>query len=324
MDPEKFYKMLSDKNTLLEFLTNLGLINLNESLTCQKCNIAMNVRFRKRKDNDFSFLARCNKCKNETSLLKNTFFSTNKTGSVSQKLSCKKILKLIFQYFEKKTHDEIMRNCDIKNATTVVNWTNYIRDIINFDLNNLGKLGGEGKRVQVDESLFRGRRKYHRGRFLLGDVDAETESDRSLRRANYGTRVNGPWVVGLVEEGSERLRMFIVEKRDSQTLNSIILENVENETVVVTDGWTGYSTISQYGFNHEVVIHEENFLDPISGANTQRIECEWGHAKLLIMRLRRGTTMNLLQSHLDEFCFRRLYGINVFEKWLISSIFFNY
>ncbi|CAF1523969.1 unnamed protein product, partial [Rotaria sordida] len=36
-------------------------------------------------------------------------------------------------------------------------------------LDDAPQMGGIGEVVQIDESIFRGKRKYHRGRLLLGD-----------------------------------------------------------------------------------------------------------------------------------------------------------
>jgi hypothetical protein len=49
-------------------------------------------------------------------------------------------------------------------------------------LQECGKLSGPNQRVQIDESLFRGKRKYHRGRLLLGDLDIENASDSEARK----------------------------------------------------------------------------------------------------------------------------------------------
>lgn len=37
--------------------------------------------------------------------------------------------------------------------------------------------------------------------------------------------------------------------------------------------WAAYITRSNFGYVHDTVNHSENFIDPTSGANTQRIEC---------------------------------------------------
>lgn len=316
MDPEIFYSILSNNTNLLEFLRDINVIKEKNTVMCETCLRSMSDRFRQRKDGDCSFILRCHKCKKEVSMLTNTFFATTKNNGITQKLSLKTILKLAFQYFEKKSHEEIKTNTKIKTSHTVVDWCNYIREVMVKERTNRDKIGGLNKRVQIDESLFRGKRKYNRGRLLLGDLDVESAADRAVRHDNYGSRVNGPWIFGMVDEYTNDLLMFYVEKRDSATLIPLIQANVFEGSVIVSDGWAAYRCLSSLNFSHEVVIHEENFVDPVSGAHTQRIECEWSHAKLLIMKLRRGTTLELLQSHLDEFVFRRKHGKNSFLNWL--------
>ena len=76
-----------------------------------------------------------------------------------------------------------------------------------------------GYRAQIDESLFRGRRKYNRGRMLTVDNQTErTVRDKSeaiisaslnKSKRNYGNRIDGPWVFGIV---LERERKFDFNK----------------------------------------------------------------------------------------------------------------
>ena len=59
-------------------------------------------------------------------------------------------------------------------------------------------IGGPGKIVEIDESKF-GKRKYNRGK-----------------------RVDGVWVFGGIEQGSNRMFMTAVEDRSTATLLPII------------------------------------------------------------------------------------------------------
>ncbi|KAK8758696.1 hypothetical protein V5799_003671, partial [Amblyomma americanum] len=71
-------------------------------------------------------------------------------------------------------------------------WTNFIREVVAKDLLQRPRMGGPGEEVQVDESLFRGRRKANRGRLMVGD------GVPGRFNGNYGGVEDcGPWVVGL-------------------------------------------------------------------------------------------------------------------------------
>jgi hypothetical protein len=188
-------------------------------------------------------------------------------------------------------------------------------------------MGGANCIIQIDETLLRGRRKHNRGRFLLGDLNEENIPDSNMRRANYGQRIEGPWVFGLIwrqeniEEESrpasnDEVRLFVVEKRDADTLLGIIGENVEGGSTIWSDGWAAYHGLSNMGFTHQIVIREDNFVDRTTGCNTQLIENIWLHVKKLIIKDRRGTTESLLQSHLDEYCFRRRFKKCISEQFL--------
>ena len=104
-------------------------------------------------------------------------------------------------------------------------WASFIRERITKYLNTRPKLGGPGVIVQIDESLMRGRRKYNRGRMLIGDV-INYNADQNTRRMNYGARVDGPWVFGICEANSRRFRMFYVKDRKRSTLLPILVEKI--------------------------------------------------------------------------------------------------
>lgn len=61
------------------------------------------------------------------------------------------------------------------------------------------------KSFSIYESLFRSKRKYHRGRLLLGGVNSENVNAIESRRLNYGERINEPRVVEIVEEDTNNL-----------------------------------------------------------------------------------------------------------------------
>ena len=87
-------------------------------------------------------------------------------------------------------------------------------------------IGGVGVRVQIDESKF-GKRKYHRGK-----------------------RVEGQWVLGGIEEHSRKNFMVPVEKRDAATLIPIILKWIKPGSIIISDCWKAYNSLSQRDYEH--------------------------------------------------------------------------
>jgi len=74
------------------------------------------------------------------------------------------------------------------------------------------KLQGE---VEIDESLFGRRTKYHRG-------------------DPHGLKV---WVFGMVERSTNRVKLFPVDTRDATTLMTLIKDYIAPGSNVITDGW---------------------------------------------------------------------------------------
>jgi len=53
-----------------------------------------------------------------------------------------------------------------------------------------------------------------------------------------------------VERETNRLKLFLVDKRDAETLTAINKDNVVPGTTVVTDGWAAYKGLSEQGYKH--------------------------------------------------------------------------
>jgi transposase-like protein len=147
-------------------------------------------------------------------------------------------------------------------------------------------IGGEGIVVQIDESKF-GKVKYHRGH-----------------------HVEGVWVVGGVEITPERgLFAVPVPNRNSETLWGVIQNFVLPGSIIYTDCWRAYRTdgLLEMGMmEHQTVNHSVQFVDPITGVNTNCIEGNWHGFKLRIPN--RARTAELIENHLLEHIWRRKYS----------------
>ena len=87
------------------------------------------------------------------------------------------------------------------------------------------------------------------------------------------------WVFGLYDRGTKRVRAWVVRDRSAPTLLGIIQDHVEEGTIIYTDGWAAYRNLTDLGYEHRVIVHEEGFG---SGLNTtNHIEGCWSELKQL-------------------------------------------
>jgi hypothetical protein len=121
------------------------------------------------------------------------------------RLSIYQEMSIIHGYAEKETYEQIMKQTalpkqmraqpsemeatSILSPCTISDRCKEIRRLVMEDFldreEHRGKIGGPGKIVQLDESKF-GKRKYNRGR-----------------------HTDGHWVLGMIEDGSDDLRLVI-------------------------------------------------------------------------------------------------------------------
>ena len=74
----------------------------------------------------------------------------------------------------------------------------------------------------------------------------------------------------------------------------------------MSDMWKAYDCLQDKGYNHLTVNHSRNFVDPDTGAHTQRIEnIRWGIKRSIP---RTGISKDLFDSDLQEWLWRKQYG----------------
>ncbi|KAH8018566.1 hypothetical protein HPB51_008962 [Rhipicephalus microplus] len=259
---------------------------------------------------------RCNRCRKRLSQLRGTqalqgrqgqgsFFACQDVlGRPNVKLSRREIIWLTYamvKWFSSRNTRELTEKEFKLSNTTRTDWRNYIREVALEELRAQPAMGGVGEVVQIDECLLRGRRKANRGRLLTGD------SVPPRRRNNYGGVSNkGPWIFGMLHVSTKELRLFQVNKRDAATLGSLIAKHILPGTTVYSDEWAAYQCMptlvdangTPLNLDLHTVNHSVNFVDPTTGANTQRIESEWQKAKRRLVRNSNKTTTSLMLAHL--------------------------
>ena len=140
-----------------------------------------------------------------------------------------------------------------------------------------------GVEVQVDESKF-GKRKHNRGH-----------------------RVEGVWVFGGVETTDERKCFMVkVPNRNRDTLHALIKKHILPGSIIRSDGHPSCEKLHEipgHCCEHEVVVHDHNLVNPVTGCHTNNTKGTWNGVKTDVP-VRQRTEEHAV-GHLHEFMWRR-------------------
>ncbi|WUR05163.1 DDE-TNP-IS1595 domain-containing protein [Vairimorpha necatrix] len=215
------------------------------------------------------------------------YIITKKKPFFNAKLSWLKICQVLYLLFENTTFRMIKNLLNIHKKTIY----RIIRKSSKHITGNK-KIGGPGIIVEIDESKF-GKRKY-----------------------NKGHKVDGVWVIGMVERTAERsLVLLKVKNRKAETLERLIKKYVSPGSIIFTDCWKGYINLNQLGlYEHYTVNHSLGFINPENGVHTNTIEGTWAGVKRVIPA--RHRTEKDINRYLNLFTFKRNNPINTFEMFI--------
>ena len=226
--------------------------------TCRKCNDKLGGKFKSSTNNHRYWW--CSECATKTYLRQNTVLENSN-------LRLERFVMLVYSFTERNTTYNQTRkeaclpaegyaNNGMSNET-VNRWFQYFRYICNADINERHtKIGGEGKIVEMDESMF-GKMKYGKG-------------DPTKRRRT--------WVFAgkCRETGGIFVRICPFNKRTKKILWPIVQENVVRGTMLYTDGWRAYRKLPTLGYLHRWVDHSKYYVDPTDRTlHTNGIEGLW-------------------------------------------------
>jgi transposase-like protein len=269
----KHLKISENSEELIGWLQQAGIIASGRQCSCGR---KMSQHPRKERGDGVSWRCPYKLCKHRVSLRQGSYFEGHQLplGQLWMILVCLlKFPKMLARYMS-----EILNVSE----RALVDWGAYMRETIShYYLVKPLVLGG-GYVVQVDESLFGGRRKYNRG-----DHHVHVKS----------------WVFGVVEEGTNRCVLWTVRRRNKETLSKLIKDHVVAGSTVKSDEWGAYKGLGDQGYNHLTVNHSVSFVNS-KGVHTQLIESLWAQVKC-VLKAKRGTSQNHLPGYLDMFSFQR-------------------
>jgi transposase-like protein len=217
-------------------------------------------------------------CRASASIFENTIFN-------AKHLKLSTTIRLIYLFANNYSISEASVHCEISEKSCVVWFKIFRRICVAYQMSVSGfKIGGIGSTVEVDESYVC-KRKYNTGRILV---------KQSI------------WLVGGICRETNEVFLRFVEKRNSETLTSIIVNSIEPGTTIITDCWRGYLNVERNGYFHYTVNHKYFFVSPENQeVHTQKVERLWRTVKSYIPK---NVRREFLESYGSSFLVVRKIG----------------
>lgn len=181
--------------------------------------------------------------------------------------------------------------------------------------------------VEVDESFVGGRTRgegqgRHHKALVLGVVELMPRAKVSVADPNV---VEGQRPKHQGGHGRSiiagRLRLQIIPNRKKETLESVVLANVQNKAEVRTDGWNGYESLNKLGYRHKAVSICGDYV--IADQHLPMIHIVFGNLDSWLLGTHHGVSPAHLQGYLNEFVFRfnrRFWPMVGFESLLNIAV----
>lgn len=141
-----------------------------------------------------------------------------------------------------------------------------------------------------------------------------TFTDKMLQFQRGRRARDDVWVFGVLSTEFTPCRGYfeVVRRRDRATLTQILQRVIQPGSEVHTDDWGAYRNLHMHVpnvFVHRTVVHQNSFVDPLTGVHTQEAESAWARLKYHI-KMEKGIRQGDVQDFLDEQMWRDWRGLD--------------
>jgi hypothetical protein len=187
-----------------------------DGFRCPRCGQGKAWRLTRRR------LLECKGCRHQTSATAGTVFHRTRRPL---RLWFKAMLLMTCQHSGVSARN-LRRQLGLGSYQTAWHWLHKLRRAMVRPTRE--RLRGQ---VEVDETL-------------VGGPEDRMAGRKTLRKTGVVAAVE------IVGHGSGRLRMGLIENFTSETLTDFVITNVDEDSLVKTDGWSGYFHLPEHGYRH--------------------------------------------------------------------------
>ena len=199
-------------------------------------NLCSKVKDNKLTDNE---IFQCKICRKRYSIRTNSFW-------FNSKLPLNVLLGILYFFATGSSFTEVYKHFKGNiSKPSIIQWFNYFRDLMTtYFVSNPVRF--QNRTVHVDETFIGAKCKYGKGRY---------------------PRCKQRYLFGIIDKISHKAYMQFVPKKDHRNIIPIIQRHVSAGCTINSDGANVYKILSRLNYQHFTVIHDQFYVDPITGTH---------------------------------------------------------
>ena len=247
----------------------------------------------------------CRKCRRQTGLLAGTVMERSHTALSTWFWAA----YLVVSFTPGISAVQLQRQLDLKRYETAFGILHKLRaGMVRPDQDRIG--GQPGNHVEIDEAWIGGKTRgeghgVHHKTLVAAAVEVRHRKPGTAQDKRKDGRYAG------------RVRLAVAADRSADSLCGFVQSAVMPGTLIVSDDWSGYSSLRKQGYDHHAIAECGN--PEIAEEFMPMIHLVFSNLKTWINGIHHGVSPKHLQAYLNEFTFRfnrRFYPFNAFRSLL--------